>query len=82
AIPLGFIDFTGLVAADVGQAFVDAHRHHSMFAYGGVAVYLFSFVLRWRRPSLSPAAVGALLLLGAGLIIAATLYGSGIRKVM
>lgn len=82
AIILGFVDFTALVAADVGQAFVKEHRYHSTFAYAGVAVYLVSFVLRWRRPDLSRAAVGIFLVLGVGLIIWATWLGSHIRKVM
>ncbi len=82
AIILGFVDFTALVAADVGQAFVDQHRRHSTFAYAGVAVYLVSFVLRWRRPDLNRAALGIFLVLGAVLIIWATWLGSHIRKVM
>jgi len=82
SIILGFADFTGLVAADVGQAFVDAHRQHSLFAYGAVVAYLLSFALRWRRPNLSRTAVGALLVVGAGLIVTATWLGSQIRKVM
>ncbi len=82
AVILGFVDFGALVAADVGQALIDAHRAHSMFAYGALAVYLGAFVLRWRRPDLSRAVVGIFLLAGAGLIIMATWHGSQIRKVM
>ncbi|MGH2371958.1 MAG: DUF2231 domain-containing protein [bacterium] len=82
AIILGFVDFMALVAADVGQAFVDQHRRHSTFAYAGVATYLASFLLRWRRPDLNRAAVGIFLVLGAGLIMWATWLGSHIRKVM
>ncbi|MGQ0548587.1 MAG: DUF2231 domain-containing protein [Armatimonadota bacterium] len=82
AVILGFVDYTALVAADVGQALVDQHRPHSTFAYAGVATYLASFVLRWRRPDLNRAVVGIFLVLGAGLIAWATWLGSHIRKVM
>lgn len=82
SIALGFVDFRALGGSDVGRAFVDLHRLHSRLAYAAVAVYLVSFVLRWRRANLSRGIIGALLVLGAGLIVSATWFGSQIRKVM
>jgi uncharacterized membrane protein len=79
---LGFVDYLALVAQDIGQAFVDQHRRHSTLAYTAFAVYLVSFVLRWRRPDLGKPAVGVLLVLGAGLITTATWLGAHIRTVM
>ena len=82
SIVSGFVDFRPLVAEGIGQAFVDQHMRHSLFAYGSTLVYLVSFVLRWRRPNLGRAAIAVLLVLGAGLIVGAGYLGGEVRRVM
>jgi uncharacterized membrane protein len=78
----GFVDYVGLVAGGIGQAFVDQHRTHSALAYGTTALYAGLFVVRWRWDRLPSSLSLAAALVGAVLISATSYLGGEIRRVM
>ncbi len=78
----GFVDYVGLVAGGVGQAFVDQHRVHSTLAYGTTALYAGLFVVRWRWARLPSSLSLAVSVVGAVLISTTSFLGGEIRRVM
>ncbi len=78
----GYVDYLPLVAQGIGQAFVAQHRLHQLVAVAATAVYLASFLVRWRRPALSRGALVALMVVGAVLIAATGYIGGELRRVM
>lgn len=82
SIVAGFMDYRPLVAQGVGQAFIDQHRIHSLFAYATTLLYAAMFVVRWRGRVMSRGAYLAMTLVAAGLIAATGYLGGEIRRVM
>jgi uncharacterized membrane protein len=82
SIATGFADALPLVAGGVGQAFVDRHRVHQVFAYLSTLLYAVSFLIRWRRPSVGGAVVAALMVAGAVLIAVTGWLGGELRLAM
>ncbi len=82
SIAAGFVDYVGLVAGGIGQAFVDQHRVHSTLAYGTTALYAGLFVVRWRWARLPSSLSLAISVVGAVLISTTSYLGGEIRRVM
>ena len=82
SIVAGFMDYRPLVAQGVGQAFIDQHRVHSLFAYGTTLLYAAMFIVRWRGRVISRGAYLGMTLVAAGLIAATGYLGGEIRRVM
>ncbi|MBI2247372.1 MAG: hypothetical protein HYU65_05515 [Armatimonadetes bacterium] len=80
SIVSGFMDYRPLVAAGVGQAFIDQHRVHSLMAYASTLLYLVILLIR-RRPRSTTVYVAPAVI--AAVLIAITGYRGGeIRRVM
>ena len=82
SIVAGFVDYRPLVAQGVGQAFVDMHRLHSVFAYGTTALYALIFWARLRWRAMPRGAYVILGLAGAVLITLTGYFGGEVRGVM
>jgi uncharacterized membrane protein len=82
AIGMGFVDYSAQIRQDVGQAFVNRHAIHQVFAFASTAIYAASFLIRLRRPEVGRTWIAILMAAGA-LMIAITGYlGGDIRLVM
>lgn len=82
SIATGFADALPLAVEGVGQAFVDRHRVHQIFAYLSTLTYAVSFLIRWRLPTVRGAVVAALMVAGAALIAVTGWLGGELRLVM
>lgn len=82
SIATGFADALPIVAGGVGQAFVDRHRIHQVFAYLATLLYAVSFLIRWRRPNVGRVVVAALMVAGAALIAVTGWLGGELRLAM
>lgn len=82
SIATGFADALPLAVEGVGQAFVDRHRVHQIFAYLATLLYTVSFLIRWRLPTVRGAVVAALMVAGAALIAVTGWLGGELRLVM
>ena len=82
AIGLGWVDYLAQVKQDVGQAFINKHNTHQVFAYVSTAAYAASFLIRWRKPDVRRAWIAILMIIGTILIAATGYFGGDIRLVM
>lgn len=82
SIITGFIDARPLVAEGIGQAFLDRHRVHQLVALLATAVYLLSFLIRWRRPDVGRWGIAVLLVAGAALTAATGWIGGEVRMLI
>lgn len=82
SIGAGFVDYVAVKPDDIGPAFINRHRVHSLIAYAATLIYGANFVARWRRPEMSRRWIMALLVIGAGLISYTGWLGGEIRLVM
>jgi uncharacterized membrane protein len=80
SIVLGYVDLTKQVALGVGTGVLIQHRLHSLLAYAATAVYVLTFIGRWRRGMrgwLYPFSLA-----GAVLIAITGYVGGELRRVM
>lgn len=84
SITFGWVDLLAQEQQGVGKGLLIRHQTHSIIAYVVTALYLASFVWRWKSPHQSRPSAGLLVLslVGAVLITVTAFLGADLRNIM